>query len=309
MNAFKYLSPERTDVLLNQYIRFTQAKYLNDPFEFLPFISRVMDVEDANNFYTQQIEPILAEYGNQDITIEDIPIEFRSQIPDEVVKQIATLTINKAFNLAPEFHPKNLIPSIFASHRHISYAAAIRDKWQDIFGILSLASAYDNITMWSHYSSNHSGFVIEFDLTNTFFDRRKKENDLIRCVKKVKYESNRPNIKLYDSNLPETELLSFLADSILLTKSTHWESEQELRMISDLKETDQVLELGNQIVHLNRFESTAIRAVYCGVNIDTHVRNKIIAILEEPRYVHVKLFQGVLNQSQYRIDFSLWGSH
>lgn len=159
--------------------------------------------------------------------------------------------------------------------------------------------------MWSHYSSNHSGFVIEFDLTNTFFDRRQKEADLIRCVRKVKYESNRLDIKLYDSSLSERELLSSLVGSILLTKSDHWMYEEELRMISYLKETDHVLTLGDQTIHLNKFDSSAVRAVYCGVNIKSDAKDKIIAILKEERYQRVKLFQGALNPSLYQIDFSL----
>ncbi len=265
-----------------------------------------MDVEDAHDLYSGHIEPVLIEQGNRNPTIEDIPVEFRSQIPDEIIKKITTLTINEALAGVPAIHPKNLIPNIFSSRNPTGYSTAIRDKWQDMFGVLSLASIHDNITMWSHYSLNHSGFVIEFDLTNTFFDRRQKETDLIRCVRKVKYESNRPDIKLYDSTLSERELLNFLVESILLTKSTHWTYEGELRMISYLKETDQVLELGNQAIHLNRFDPSVIRAVYFGVNISSETRNKIVATLKEQRYQHVKLFQGVLNPSLYKIDFFLW---
>ena len=77
-------------------------------------------------------------------------------------------------------------------------------------------------------------------------------------------------------------------------------------MISYLKETDQVLELGNQTIHLNRFEPSAIRAVYFGVNINSDTRDKIVATLKEQRYQHVKLFQGVLNPSLYKIDFFVW---
>lgn len=144
---------------------------------------------------------------------------------------------------------------------------------------------------------------------NTFFDRRQKETDLIRCVRKVKYESNRPDIKLYDSTLSEQELLSSLVDSILLTKSDHWMYEEELRMVSYLKETDQILTLGDQTIHLNKFDPSAIRAVYCGVSIKPEIRDKIIAILKEERYQHVELFQGALNPSLYKIDFSLCDRH
>ncbi len=50
MNAFKYLTPERIDVLENQQIRFSQVKHLNDRFEFLPFISRIMDEGDDEHY-------------------------------------------------------------------------------------------------------------------------------------------------------------------------------------------------------------------------------------------------------------------
>ena len=36
---YKYLPHERTDVLKNLKIRFTQPKALNDPFEALPLVS------------------------------------------------------------------------------------------------------------------------------------------------------------------------------------------------------------------------------------------------------------------------------
>lgn len=55
-----------------------------------------MDVKDASNLYSQQIEPVLKENGNRKLTIDDIPVEFRSQIPDQVITQITQLTINEA---------------------------------------------------------------------------------------------------------------------------------------------------------------------------------------------------------------------
>ena len=37
MNLYKYLIPDRIDVLKNQSIRFSQHMALNDPFEMKPF--------------------------------------------------------------------------------------------------------------------------------------------------------------------------------------------------------------------------------------------------------------------------------
>lgn len=49
------MPPERIDVLKNQEIRFTQVQYLKDPFEFHPFISRLMDRDDATYIYHTQL--------------------------------------------------------------------------------------------------------------------------------------------------------------------------------------------------------------------------------------------------------------
>ncbi len=37
------------------------------------------------------------------------------------------------------------------------------EKWNTIIGLFSLSADPYNILMWSHYSLNHSGFVIGFD--------------------------------------------------------------------------------------------------------------------------------------------------
>ena len=43
MNLYKYLIPDRMDVLKNQSIRFSQHMALNDPFEMKPFFELLAD--------------------------------------------------------------------------------------------------------------------------------------------------------------------------------------------------------------------------------------------------------------------------
>ena len=45
MKLYKYLAPNRTDVLKNQMIRFTQHASLNDPFEMKPYAETLADDE------------------------------------------------------------------------------------------------------------------------------------------------------------------------------------------------------------------------------------------------------------------------
>lgn len=49
MKLYKYVVPDRVDVLQNRSIRFTQPEYLNDPFELRPRVEQLLsnaDVED-----------------------------------------------------------------------------------------------------------------------------------------------------------------------------------------------------------------------------------------------------------------------
>src|SRR6187431_483413 len=43
MSLYKYVTPERIDILKNELIRFTQAGALNDPWEMRPYIERLME--------------------------------------------------------------------------------------------------------------------------------------------------------------------------------------------------------------------------------------------------------------------------
>lgn len=303
MDAFKYLSPARTDVLKNQEIRFTQIKYLNDPFEFLPHISQIMEGTDADFLYQRYLAPSLEKVGDRKLSMDDIPEEFRSLITSELTEQVFNLKIKEVLALMPSIDPKNLIPAIFAIRsdgKGINYSTAIRDSWQEKFGVLSLSGVNDSITMWSHYSRDHSGFVIKFDSEDSFFNRKRSANDPIRTLHEVSYETVRPNIKLYDATLAEEELLAFLAEKILLTKSIEWAYEKELRMVVPLNEI--AAKSGND-VYLQYFDASAIKAVYLGVNIDRTRRDEITAILAEPRYRHVQLYSASLSPRHYKIHF------
>ena len=46
MAVYKYVSPERIDVLQNCRVRYTQPRYLNDPFELRPHFSDLMGREE-----------------------------------------------------------------------------------------------------------------------------------------------------------------------------------------------------------------------------------------------------------------------
>lgn len=307
MKVYKYLSPERIDVLENLSIRFTQAKYLNDPFESLPFISRLMSEAESAAFYRSSIDPIIDEIGDRKLTINDIPEEYRDQIPKEIIDYISTLTIKQGLELIPGVHPKTLTKMLLSStaeEMKINFSEKLKESWNKYFGILSLTQTNDNITMWSHYAQNHEGFVIELDPDNEFFDKRRNDNDCLGYLREVKYTDERPNIELVSFQKPEEEFIEYVASQILYTKSQHWFSEKELRLVYNLKNPDKQIFANGQQVYLFRLPPNAIKGIFIGVNAIRSTIDKIEKIMQAKEFSHVQLNFGQLDLKDYRIKFN-----
>mgnify|MGYP000919457495 CR=1 FL=1 len=125
MKLYKYLTPERIDVLLNATIRFSQAEVWNDPFEFQPFYQD--HIEKNPLIQLHNFSKIITNYTKNGI------ISTKKQIDayEYERKRITKHDIYKFLN-------KKLLA-------------------------LSLTEEKENLLMWSHYSNNHTGFVIELN--------------------------------------------------------------------------------------------------------------------------------------------------
>jgi hypothetical protein len=93
-------------------------------------------------------------------------------------------------------------------------------------GMLCLSEKSDSLLMWSHYSNQYAGAVLEFDGSNEFFDGQAE----------VEYRALRPK-KDISAYLSAHEPVPV---SELCVKSDQWEYEREVRVIrslSDCKKT------------------------------------------------------------------------
>lgn len=78
-----------------------------------------------------------------------------------------------------------------------------------------------NILMWSHYANYHTGFCLEFQTANIFFERALP-------IEEKHYSLERPCLNLIE--LPDENKL---ADA-LLTKAKGWKDEEEWRIIDHI---------------------------------------------------------------------------
>lgn len=121
-------------------------------------------------------------------------------------------------------------------------------KFNDNWGILCLSEDVKSILMWSHYSENHSGYVVGFDATHPFFALNQKPG-----TNQVKYCPTRPQSSqgnLYDE---------------LCTKLDVWSYEKEWRLCKQVSKADKVVGSKEEPIYLFRLPPEAIHSVHFGI--------------------------------------------
>ena len=101
------------------------------------------------------------------------------------------------------------------------------------YSILSLTKVHDSILMWAHYCEDHTGFVVEVDIQNYFFNQQPGVT-----LREVSYTKNRPKFSfpdfvasLEDQKTHPDENHSSQIQDIFHTKSNDWQYEEEWRLV------------------------------------------------------------------------------
>lgn len=129
----------------------------------------------------------------------------------------------------------------------------IQSGYEDL-GIISLSENYSNTVMWSHYAREHTGIVVQFEVSEheSFFVNEFGSDifgDVYILPEKVRYNRELPQMSIIDE-LSEKDLNKIknneeflykkFNEIILLNKSIDWSYEQELRIIVNLKDADSI---------------------------------------------------------------------
>ena len=152
----------------------------------------------------------------------------------------------------------------------------LKARMNEIFGIYSLTSNNNNLLMWSHYADSHRGYCIGFDKFELADSTR-------GMIGKVTYSSSFPKIQMFDENYA-----SF--SRILMTKSKHWEYEDEYRITKS--------DASRKVF---KFKDTAIKEIIFGCKIDQRHRKKIISIAKA-KSSPIKLFDCVIDDWEFKLN-------
>jgi hypothetical protein len=300
MALYKYVIPDRIDILENSLIRLTQPFVFNDPFECFPYIKEVAHDERVSEYLNkhqcseEEKEKMLLESWKEErekhpelsVTYE----EFREYLKfkmDQAESFVCDLMKGLASMEDPSFRSKIVHALTQAVNKEI--------------GILCLTEKMDDLLMWGHYSSNHTGFVIEFNEKHPFF----YQGSEIGHLKKVHYSITRPEVTLLDPALSDMELLYHWINDIFCVKSQHWEYEHEWRMIVVLKNCQNVIASQQDDIYLFELPKSCITGIILGCRMSAENKERILKILgNDDEYRHVSLKQAEMDEKEFRLRFT-----
>lgn len=265
MILYKYLHPDRIDVLKNRAIRFSPPIAFNDPFEFKPVISSIASDEYVNAYVAENLESLVE--------------SELSKVPEDVL------------NLIPRSKVQEFAVSYFKNNP-LLFSFLMNKAKEQLSTILS--EKPDNLLMWSHYAESHRGYCIGFNSNHSFFNRKRSEKDEFYHLRKVKYLAHRPSKSLVDMN----------GTDIFLLKSNAWEYEQEWRMCAVLPDADTTINFtAAPAVHLFKFPADAIEEIIVGVNADSSLTESIKNIIDRTEFSHVKVKQASVSEKEFTLCF------
>ncbi|ANB67870.1 hypothetical protein A6033_03875 [Aeromonas veronii] len=153
--------------------------------------------------------------------------------------------------------------------------------------ILSLSENFDNTTMWSHYSDNHTGICLEFS-PKELIKNDKPEDFYIKVEYKKpnKIDFNAYNLFAYCENNQNIDKYKQIIDEIVSTKSDDWAYEAEWRVVHNREGA-----MG--------YYQHALTGVYFGLRCGVEEKRAIRNILAN---VRMSFFQMVRSENQFGLD-------
>jgi len=161
--------------------------------------------------------------------------------------------------------------------------ARLRSVIQEQVGVVSLSGTCDNLLLWAHYASAHTGICIEFRASEA------AHVDLFfGSSLPVEYQKERPVIQFCRDGVKES------VQKALLTKSTDWEYEKERRIIKQDRHVDPHFAFAPEI----------ITAVYLGCRISTQHKSIVVdGLRDRDSSSSPKLYQAKTAETVYGLEF------
>lgn len=299
MAIYKYVPAGRIDIIRKAHIRFTQPSAFNDPFECFPYFEAIASQNYCNDFLSshvsdeKEIEKMLeASWATESQKYPGLNLPFDN------VKGLLKNMMNDARPFMNDIF-KGLMTMRSPVERALTLSA-LKNAMDNEIGILCLSEKKDDLLMWAHYSVNHTGFVIEFDDTHSFFNQRPDTNEIRGHLKKVIYSFERPKVIFQTIEENKDKWI----EEIFWIKSKHWEYEQEWRMILTLRDCQNRIHNVSHEICLFPFPKSCITGLILGCRISDEDKKELIRLVKSDKeYSHIKLSQSEMDERDYKLNF------
>ena len=238
MRLFKYVRPERIDILENQRIAFTLPEDFNDVLD-----SRLkVKPMTSRNFLKRRAKEEERE------VLKGLPAEFQALPRSERRKAARGFLKGSIKNLQEN-------AEIIANKLQDELYENVSKK----FCVLCLTTNPNDPLMWGYYADGHRGFMLEFNTNDPRFALSDKLHQII-------YSASPPT---YDQ--------SVASHGWWKIKSKAWEHENEYRIISTLDDCEKKI-VNGKTIYLRHLPRTCVKAVYMGLKIEESIKKTITDI-------------------------------
>jgi hypothetical protein len=282
---YKYMTADTAKtVLRNGTLRWSSPILFNDPFDVQFDLHTEYDPDGVAKRAMQIIldgysgkAPIVA--GNP---LGDLLVFMRERMPGRISEAELRET------LAPGIYQGLQQVEASLPQRHEEIRAVFAD-----FRLLCLSEVFDNILMWSHYSQNHTGAVLELSCIE-------KLDSAWGAARPVKYTDKMP--LLFDEDrivkrmsgqgkVGEEDVL----DNSIFVKAADWAYEREWRIAGGGDKTKNTED--------TQFQPEEITAIYLGCRISEEDSAEIRQIVGE-EYPHASVQIGKKSERRFAIEFT-----
>lgn len=259
---FKYVSPDRDDVLTNARIRFTPPLNTNDIFEVRQTFDLVMGPKMHQYFKELSKEVDLDEAFDE--ALADTPLAGLSadQAKEFISEFVGADSVTLLRGLLGEVIDQ--MPAYMNAPENID---RLLKRLASNLLLLSLSERFDSSPMWAHYAANSAGFVIAFNTRSEFFRRGHRSE--LQGLHKVEY---------FDGRVPEIIDSPYAA---LVSKQAAWAYEHEWRLYAKAGDVTQVLKGSEEDIHLISFPREAVERVILGVRASHELEHNLRRILDD----------------------------
>jgi hypothetical protein len=275
---YKYLPPERIDILEDNLICFNNPVNFNDPFEF----STSINLNSFDKILFEKLESInlLEEFTKQNPSLLDML--------DNISKEVITKQSESLLTQLYEHQKPNVLDAVNNQFKifNSNFISATR--------VLSLSEDPKSILMWGHYAQSHAGFVIEFDQDHDFFKQKRTAKDEYGFLRQVTYQDE----------LPDTDPLSQIHINHFLVKSSCWNYEKEWRMLLPEFYSEKKIQVNDKIFDLFYLPAAAIKTIILGCKATGDLEYNLASILANRKdYRHVRFLKASRSMTKFEVLF------